>query len=401
MRATRLHKLNQLKLKNAPASGPGSVLSDGGGLYLRSGLWVFRFTSPLTGKERDFSLGSVDALTLKTARGLAAGHRELVAQGIDPFTQRQSERLEARQRALQARTFGEVANEWIATKLPERKGSRNATSLAKALKRYSKPLTALPMASITSIDIANALKVLADRPSMRDTLVSLMHTVFDWAMAADIIPEGLNPARKKKLGKLLPKRTVEVLHNRFLAAAELPAFMARLEQIPGTRARAFELLVHTGLRQAEVMRLEWDWVDLEARTLTFPASAMKSGKAHRVYLSDRALALVVAMLPLRRPNGCVFPGRGSRMLGERSLRQLPRGPLSGIRASPGAWDARGAEDLGDRLAAPQRRGHRDDARPPHRRPDRGYLLQCRGPRNPGGATKALSRVVGVPDRRAA
>ena len=322
MRATRLHKLNQLKLKNAPASGPGSVLSDGGGLYLRSGLWVFRFTSPLTGKERDFSLGSVDALTLKTARGLAAGHRELVAQGIDPFTQRQSERLEARQRALQARTFGEVANEWIATKLPERKGSRNATSLAKALKRYSKPLTALPMASITSIDIANALKVLADRPSMRDTLVSLMHTVFDWAMAADIIPEGLNPARKKKLGKLLPKRTVEVLHNRFLAAAELPAFMARLEQIPGTRARAFELLVHTGLRQAEVMRLEWDWVDLEARTLTFPASAMKSGKAHRVYLSDRALALVVAMLPLRRPNGCVFPGRGSRMLGERSLRSF-------------------------------------------------------------------------------
>jgi integrase len=320
MRTGRLHKLNHLQIKNAPASGPGSVLSDGGGLYLRCALWIFRFTSPVTGKERDLSLGSVDALTLKTARSIAAGNRELVAQGIDPFTQRQTERVEAKERALKARTFGDVAAEWIATKLPERRGTRNPTSLAKALKRYSKPLAALPMASITSIDIAHALKVLADRPSMRDTLVSLIHTVFDWAMAADIIPEALNPARKRKLGKLLPKRSVQVTHNRFLSAAELPRFMTRLEQIPGALARAFELLVHTGLRQAEVARLEWDWVDLETRIITFPVSAMKAGKAHRVYLSDRALAIVIAMLPERKPNGCVFPGRGSRMLGERSFR---------------------------------------------------------------------------------
>jgi integrase len=344
MRATRLHKLNQLQVKNAPASGPGSVMSDGGGLYLRQALWVFRFTSPLTGKERDLSLGSADALSLKTARSIAAHHRELVTQGIDPFTQRESERLEAKEHALKARSFGDVAAEWIETKLPERKGSKNPASLAKALKLYTKPLAALPMASINSNDIAQALKVLADRPSMRDTLVSLIHTVFDWAMAGDIIPEALNPARKKKLGKLLPKRSVQVTHNRFLTATELPAFVARLEKIPGTLARAFEFLVHTGLRQAEVAQLEWDWVNLETRIIDLPASAMKSERPHRVYLSDRALELIRGQLPLRRPKGCVFPGRGSRMLGEGSFRTFAKKfpecaklQVHGIRASLKTW----------------------------------------------------------------
>jgi integrase len=324
MRATKLHKLTQLNVKNAPAFGPGAVMSDGGGLYVRNRLYVFRYTSPLTGKERDFSLGSVDALTLKTAREIASGHRERVACGVDPFEHRDSERLEAKLRAAKARTFGEVAAQWIETKLPERKAQKNVKPLAKALKTYTKKIAAIPMAAVTSDDIASALKVLADRPAIRDTTISLIHTIFDWAMAADIIPEALNPARAKKLGKLLPKRTSEVQHNRFLPAAELPAFMARVAAIPGTLARAFEFLVHSGLRQIEVMRLEWDWVDLDARTISFPASAMKAGTPHFVYLSDHAAAIIEAMLPLRRPHGCVFPGYGRdrRTLSDRSLRSF-------------------------------------------------------------------------------
>jgi integrase len=319
MRATKLNKLSQLHVRNAPASGPGSVRSDGGGLYLRARLFVFRFTSPVTGKERDLSLGPVDALTLKTAREIAAAHRELIAQGVDPFERREEERQEARARALKAVSFGEVAAQWIETRLVEHKG-KNSKALARALTRYAKPLALLPMASISSADIAAALKPLADRPAMRDKLVTTLHSVFDWAMAADIVPEALNPARRKKLGKLLPKRVSPVQHNRFLPTAELPAFMAKLAAIPGTVARAFEFLVHTGLRQAEVAALEWAFVDLPGRAITFPASVMKAGKAHRVHLSDQALAIIMSMLPLRRPGGCVFPGRSSKSLGGRTLR---------------------------------------------------------------------------------
>jgi hypothetical protein len=128
MRATRgLHRLTALQVKNAPASGPGSILHDGGGLSLRCRLWVFRYTSWVAGerKERDMSLGSADAITLKTTREIAAGHRELVTRGIDPIEQRDTERQEARARAAKARTFGDVLAQWTDTKLPERKGERN------------------------------------------------------------------------------------------------------------------------------------------------------------------------------------------------------------------------------------------------------------------------------------
>jgi hypothetical protein len=54
-----MHKLTALAVKNAK---PGDRLSDGGGLRLdvdRAGnrQWIFRFTSPLTGRERYMGLG--------------------------------------------------------------------------------------------------------------------------------------------------------------------------------------------------------------------------------------------------------------------------------------------------------------------------------------------------------
>ena len=55
MRSTPHDKLTQLQVKNAQ---PNAILSDGGGLYLRRKVWVFRYTSPLTSKETDLYLGS-------------------------------------------------------------------------------------------------------------------------------------------------------------------------------------------------------------------------------------------------------------------------------------------------------------------------------------------------------
>ena len=61
--------LTALRVKNAK---PGEKLGDGGGLRLdvdhngrRS--WVFRFTSPVTGKERFMGLGSANDVTLVQA----------------------------------------------------------------------------------------------------------------------------------------------------------------------------------------------------------------------------------------------------------------------------------------------------------------------------------------------
>ncbi len=314
------HKLTEKEVKNA---GPKAILSDGDRLYVRARTFVFRYVSPATGRERDISLGSVDSVRLQTARKQASTYRELIdSQHIDPHDHEAQQREKDKAEAAANITFGEVAAQWMEERLPDRKSIRNQKAVRSIIETHLKPLANIPIASVNSAAIAAAVKPLEDRLAQRDNTISLVHSIFDWAMAADIIPETLNPARRKKLDKLLPKsKPREVKHNRFVALAELPGFMARLAMTPGNLARCLEFVIHTALRQNEAVNLRWSWVDLSDRSLTIPASSMKAAKPHVVYLSNRAHEIILSMIGQRRAGGLVFPG-GSEIggIGLRSLR---------------------------------------------------------------------------------
>ncbi|MGA7383591.1 MAG: Arm DNA-binding domain-containing protein [Methylocella sp.] len=100
-------------------------MSQAAQLYLRvapSGAerWVFLYR--LNGLQREAGLGGVNNLPLAKAREIAAGMRELLAQGLDPLEARQAER-----RAMAARTtFGECAKPC----LPRRRAAGATPSIA-------------------------------------------------------------------------------------------------------------------------------------------------------------------------------------------------------------------------------------------------------------------------------
>ena len=56
----------------------------------------------------------------------------------------------------------------------------------------------------------------------------------------------------------------------------------------GLAPRALEFAILTAARSGEVLGVRWDEIDLRAKVWTVPAVCMKSGKEHRVPLSDRA-----------------------------------------------------------------------------------------------------------------
>jgi integrase len=196
-------------------------------------------------------------------------------------------------------------------KLSDRKSPKNQRAVRSIIASHLKPLAPAPIAAVTSAMIADTVKPLKDRPAQRDNVVPLVHAIFDWAYAADVLPEGLNPARRKKLGKLLPKRDLiaqPVRNNRFVPNDALPGFIAKLATISGKLARCLEFIVHTGLRQNEAVSLRWDWVNLNDRSITIPGRAMKAKKAYSIYPADRPFAIVMGLLPQRRHCGLVFPG---------------------------------------------------------------------------------------------
>jgi len=72
--------------------------------------WVFRYTSPTTGKRRELGLGAVRQVSLADARSAAAEAGKLVANGLDPKEERDAEKKRRRVAARSILTFEE---EWV------------------------------------------------------------------------------------------------------------------------------------------------------------------------------------------------------------------------------------------------------------------------------------------------
>jgi integrase len=97
-------------------------------------------------------------------------------------------------------------------------------------------------------------------------------------------------------------------HFAALSYYDIGSFMADLRQQQSVYARALEFLILTASRPGEVVGAEWQELNVEQRIWTIPAIRMKSGKAHRLPLSQAAMDLIQGMRNGRRDR-FVFPGR--------------------------------------------------------------------------------------------
>ena len=95
---------------------------------------------------------------------------------------------------------------------------------------------------------------------------------------------------------------------------------------------AFEFLVLTAARSGEVRGARWSEIDLDARTWTVPGERMKTGREHRVPLSDRAIEILTEARAINGDDGLIFPTITGRMMQAPVLSELLRD--NGIEAVP-------------------------------------------------------------------
>ena len=171
--------------------------------------------------------------------------------------------------------------------------------------------------AIADIGVAEVLLVLdpiaAKVPETAARVKHRMALVLDWAASRDLRPQE-NPARRPRL---LPKHKNRVKHFAALPYARIGAFMAKLRAQEELSARALELLILTATRTGELLGARWEEIDGD--TWTIPGEHTKSGKAHRVPLSDRAVELLRG---LPRVGEHIFPGRAGEGMGETTLRKV-------------------------------------------------------------------------------
>lgn len=326
-------QLNRLSARRAESIKEPGRYADGGGLWLQvtprqSGdgvtkSWLFRYTSPKTGKPRQCGLGSLNTVSLTDAREAARQTRILVQSGIDPIDQRKAQRAEAKAKADRPETFRDFAEEFIRLNSDGWKNAKHRQQWSNTLETYVYPVIGgLHVGDVTK---QHALAILnpiwTEKPETARRVRSRIETVLDMAIAADA-RETENPARLSVLKFLLPSqgKRSQVRHHPAMPYVEIGAFMAALRKRDDLSARALELLILTGCRTSEVIGARWDEIDGDIWTI--PASRMKAGREHRVPLSADALAILKA-LPVIDKNPYLFPGqRKKRPLSNMAMLKL-------------------------------------------------------------------------------
>lgn len=132
-----------------------------------------------------------------------------------------------------------------------------------------------------------------------------------------------NPCAEVRASDFL-KATVKRNHSR-VEDGELPAVIKALWHHPGVVTRmAAKLTVYTALRTANVIGLEWTWVDLEAARITFPAEEMKTRTPFVCVLSAQAVDVLRFMREMSGNGRYVFPGhkRGDSLSNGAMLKAL-------------------------------------------------------------------------------
>jgi integrase len=336
----RLGKLTALKVAALARVKKPGFYGDGGGLYLQisryggSASWVFRYRTG--GRLRDHGLGSLDTWSLAEARERARKCRQLRGEGRDPIDERRAEREQAKLEAAKAMTFRQCAEAYIAAHQTGWKNPKHAAQWPATLETYVYPICgALP---VQSVDVGLVMKAIepiwTTKPETASRVRGRIESVLDWA-AVRKFRKGENPARwKGHLDHLLPaptrakraarKENGRSEHYPSLPYAELPAFVVELRGQEGFTARALEFAILTAARTGEVIGARWQEINFAERTWTVPAERMKSGREHRIPLSDAVMTIVEPLHDVRSGE-FVFPGlRAGKPLSDMSLLMLLR-----------------------------------------------------------------------------
>jgi integrase len=258
--------------------------------------------------KRRLKLGDIGELTPDQARKVARLTLSKVRLGTDPAAERSAARRQM--------TVAALAEEFISEHAEAKCKPSTASNYADLLRRIVVPeIGTRKVDGVTRANVARLHLALRPTPYQANRMLAVVGAMYAFAAGKHIVTEGFNPARGVT-------RFAESNRERFLTALELDRLGAALREgetiglpwkvDPSRRGAnhapkeanrfarlsphataAIRLLLFTGCRLREILKLRWSDVDLERGFLFLPDS--KTGRK-TVVLNAPAMA-VLAELP--------------------------------------------------------------------------------------------------------
>lgn len=330
---------------------------DGGSLYLEvkapgQASWVYRW-----GPNRNlYHIGTWADVSLKEARVEHAEARTWVKQGLNPSQQRKLRKIENRHSADQ--TFKIVADEWLDSRKTFWSEKHHKNSV-QAFRRDVYPvLGRLPVASITTAMIHEALQPVCDRAPESGARIRLhVGLVFDLARVKGLRPDNpvVIPGSTRSTGKRDKK------HPALLNLKDLGDVLRRTESANTTPTvrMALWVLSRTAVRAGELLAAKWHEFDLDGDDprWTIPRERMKTQSRahdHAVPLSPAVVSRLKQWRAVAPESEFVFSSKSSRnKTGHISVESLEKAyrvtlELRGIHV-PHGWRAAFSSNANDAL----------------------------------------------------
>jgi len=257
--------------------------------------WIVEYRPGAGGRnvaKRRVVIGHPDTLSPEKAREAAKALLARIELGADPAAERQA--------ARRAETVSELFDAYMKEHVRAKKKASTADNYDSIFDVHLKPALGKRAAnSIAKKDVSRLhRKIGEDQPARANRVLSLVSSMWGWAISNDVLPEGYpNPARGIKMFDETPReRYLSIAESAALGDALILAETSGIPWAPDPEKKskhapkeenrlvafdqwavaAIRLLIFTGCRMREILNLRWSEVDLERGFLFLPDS--KTGK---------------------------------------------------------------------------------------------------------------------------
>jgi integrase len=228
------------------------------------------------GRSRRVSIGEYGRLTVEQGRAKAKDMLAKITMGADPLAEKRA--------ALAARTFGDVASDFMKLHIATKRKSSTYAEYDRILRQHILPaIGELCTREVSRAHVKRLHDSMSGRKFEANRTVKVISAIWNWAEGRDEV-SGLNPCRRLE-------KYAEQGRERYLTSEELASLgdALRTADICPRAVAAIRLLILTGARLHEILDAKWSYVDVERGALFLPDS--KTG-AKTVYLNAAALEVL-------------------------------------------------------------------------------------------------------------
>lgn len=267
-----------------------------------AGSYYYRFRDPVTGEQHEFSLGSIQYMTIAEARMKAKEIRRDVDRGIVVVSRTQQKRAR-RLEKTQHLTLKEGCIFWLNCMQKDGTWQSNSRS-SHTVQRYFEMhvydlLGNKLMHSITADQVADCLKrIWITNNSTAVKIRQYLEQVFAWCMQKHRCPERSNPADRKTISNLLKHLKNQIPRGEHYAACdvhEIPRLIKELYELNTDTAFACIFAIFTAARSQAVRFSKWSDIDFHRHLWRIPRENDKRKENSRnrtILLSDVAITLL-------------------------------------------------------------------------------------------------------------